>query len=81
MNNLRLTTTDVSHGVDFERAKERLSQAAAAAMRRYRLAKHGGTARDADVANLRAGVAEAQERARRLRPTDHAAIAEILSAH
>ena len=78
MNNSRLATIDMAHGVDFERARERLSQLAAVAMRRYRLANHSGTATDVALEELRSEVVDARERARALRPSDDVAIAEIL---
>lgn len=67
---------EVDHGVDYERALERLQATAGAHFRRYRAAKQAGD--QATTAQAREDYVGAQARARSLHPDDGAAIRAAL---
>lgn len=69
---------DINHGVDFERALERLQHAAGKIFRQYREAKHGN-AGEAEIERLRRAYIDAQREAEALSPRDEAAIRAVLA--
>ncbi|PMQ03344.1 hypothetical protein DyAD56_20075 [Dyella sp. AD56] len=69
---------DINHGVDFERALERLQHAAGKIFRQYREAKHRN-GDEAEVERLRQAYIDAQCEAESLSSRDEAAIRAVLA--
>lgn len=69
---------DINHGVDFERALERLQHAAGKIFRQYREAKHGH-GDEAEVARLYQAYIDAQREAESLSSRDETAIRVVLA--
>ncbi|OHE80681.1 MAG: hypothetical protein A2X76_01435 [Lysobacterales bacterium GWF1_69_6] len=70
---------DINTGLDFERARERLNNAAAAAFRTYTITKKRPTASLEEVTDALDAYQALQRKAKGLRRTDAAAIAAALS--
>ena len=69
----------LTHGVDFERALQRLNADAGAAFRALMALRNDPSATPAQVADARAAAQAAQARAGELRPLQHDEIARILA--
>jgi hypothetical protein len=69
---------DINHGVDFERAQERLQAEAGKAFRAYLRAKRDPQASPSAVQELQDAYVQANEAAQRLRADDAAGIAAVL---
>lgn len=69
---------DINYGVDFERAKERLSAQAGEVFRRLHRARSSGTATEEEIQALRQEYAVACNREKGLRVDDTASILQIL---
>ncbi len=69
--------TDINHGLDFERARDRASNVAGQRFREYLEIKNGDAPEKA-VHQARVSYLEAAALERTLKPTDHEAISEIL---
>lgn len=69
---------DINHGVDFERALERLSHVAGRLFRQYREAKHGH-ADEATIARLRQAYVDTLREQEALSPRNTMAIQAVLA--
>lgn len=69
---------DINHGVDFERALERLQHAAGKIFRQYREAKRGNGSEE-EIERLRQAYIDAQHEAEALSSRDGAAIQAVLA--
>ena len=72
---------DINHGVDFERARERLNYKAGESFRRYREAKDRVGASPEEVEQLRAAYLEAMHEQEALSAHDSNAIQAVLAMH